>query len=155
MKAKIPFKGSIIEVEGDADEIYDYTMGLLRRREAIPVKIPMKPVVTEVGIPEIPATEVPMPPKEDVVAFISSKGGDFRHTLKEIELHFLERTYDGRIKSEKSPYDMIYNRVQKAREILQKTHGGEWKNRRMPITHEREYWLDRGINKQLTPENYQ
>ncbi len=94
-----------------------------------------------------------MPTKEDVATFISSKGENFKHTLKEIELHFLGRTYDARIPNEKSPYDQIYTRVVKARDILQKEHGGEWKNKRTP-THEREHWLEKGDEQQTTPENY-
>lgn len=152
MKAKIPYKGTIIEVEGYADEIYDLTKRFteVRREIARPIN---KSTVTEVQKEVVPTPN--MPAKEEIADFISSKGGDFRHTLREIELRFLGRTYDGRIPSEKSPYDKIYIRLVKAREILQKTHGGEWKLKRIPTTHEREYWLERGENKQLTSEDYQ
>lgn len=155
MKAKI-YKDGTIEAEGDAGDIGDLIRELSRVRISVFPKIkpqPIKPTPTEAQNETTPPQK--MPTNEDVANLISSKGGDFRHTLKEIEMHFLKRTYDGRIKSEKSPYDMIYNRVMKAREILQKTYGGEWKLRRIPVTHEREYWLDRGENKQTTTEDFQ
>lgn len=141
MKAKIPYKGSIIEVEGDTDEIIEYTRSLTQPVRTEIVRPISKPSTIE---PQKEAISKPdMPTKEDVMAFISNKGDDFRHTLKEIELHFLGRTYDGRLPAEKSSYDRIYMRVVNARDILQKTHGGEWKHRVTP-TKDREHWLVKG-----------
>lgn len=156
MKAKIPYNNEIIEAEGDAGEIEDLIRGLKRVRVSVFPKVkPQAIKSTPTEAQKETVTPQKMPTDEEVANLIMSKGGDFRHRLKEIELHFLGRTYDGRIKDEKSPYDMIYNRVLKAREILQKTYGGEWKLKRIPITHEREYWLDRGENKQTTTEDFQ
>ncbi len=147
MKAKIPFQGSFIEAEGEADEIYM----LIRRFAETRRSIIVKPKIAESQ--KEASTTPTMPAKEEVADFIMSKGEDFRHTFKEIELHFLGKTYNANIPTEKSQYDQIYIRVVKARVILQKAHGGVWKNRRTP-TNEREYWLEKGDEQQATQKDY-
>lgn len=152
MKGKISYKGIIMEIEGEVDEISDFAKRLTDERITTARSI-IKPTITEVP-KEVSETSNPnMPTNADVATFISTKGDEFRHTLKEIELHFLGRTYDGRNPNEKSQYDKIYMRLINARGLLQKKHGGEWKHKMTP-TKEREYWLVIG-EKQQTVGNYQ
>lgn len=141
-----------MEIEGEVDEISDLARRLTDERTTI-VRSVVKPTIARVPKEESEAPKPYMPTKEDVANFILSKGEHFKHTMREIELHFFERLYDPRVANEKSPYDQIYTRIVKARDIVQKTHGGEWKNRRTP-TNEREYWLEKG-EKQQTVDNYQ